>query len=135
MFKYLWEATFADGHMISQPVDDRYTGHDDTKAHNLSSFQDILDYQERSPLQFFALVGHDRQIYAVSMETGEFFVNGTTFMLDQPLEELQDRKLIYFRTNRMNMDTQEQYIYAFNFGYKGKHPESGKIMKKVVTIQ
>ena len=135
MLKYLWEATFKDGTMISQPSDDRYSKHDDTAEHNPSAFRDLLDHQEVSPLEFFALVGQDRQIYAVSLDTGEFFVNGTTFMLDQPLEELKDRKLIYFRTNRMNMQTHEQYTHAFNFGYEGKHPDSGKIVKKVVTIR
>lgn len=134
MFKYHFEAVFEDGHIITQPADDRYTGHDDSKDHNPSSFKDVLDYQERSPLQFFALIGQDRQVWAVSFINGEFYVNGHTFMLDQPLEELQDRKLIYYRTNRMNMVTREQYVHAFNFGYEGKHPESGKIMKKVVTI-
>lgn len=135
MFKYRWGATFADGHTLKQPEDDRYSKHIDSAAHNFSSFKDLLDYQEISPLQIFSLNGRDGQIYAVNLETGEFFVNGTVFMLDQPLEELQDRKVIYFRTNRMNMVTREQYTHAFNFGYEGKHPESGKIMKKVVTIQ
>lgn len=88
-----------------------------------------------SPLEFFALVGHDRQIYAVSLSTGEFFVNGGIFMLDQPLEELLERKIIYYRTKRMNMETGEQYVYAYNFGYEGKHPESGKIVKRIITIQ
>ncbi len=135
MLKYLWEATFKDGTMISQPPDDRYSKHDDKAEHNPSAFRDLLDHQETSELEFFALVGQDRQIYAVSLDTGEFFVNGTTFMLDQPLEELKDRKLIYFRTNRVNMQTHDQYTHAFNFGYEGKHPESGKIVKKVITIR
>lgn len=135
MFKYHWEATFKDGTTITQPADDRYSKHNDKAEHNPSAFRDILDHQEVSPLEFFALVGQDRQVYAVSLDTGEFFINGTTFMLDQPLEELKDRKLIYFRTNRMNMQTHEQYTHAFNFGYEGKHPDSGKIVKKVITIR
>jgi len=134
MFKYLWEATFNDEHMISQPADDRYSKHDDKAEHNPSAFRDLLDYQETSPLQTFALVGQDRQIYAVSLKTGQFFINGTTFMLDQPLEELTDRKLIFYRTMRLNTASNEQYTYAYNYGYEGKHPESGKIVKKVVTI-
>lgn len=135
MFRYLWEAVFEDGHIITQPANDRYSKHDDTKEHNPSAFQDILDYQKKSPLQFFALIGQDRQVWAVSFLNGEFYVNGYTFMLDQPLEELKDRKLIYYRTQRMNMQTREQFTYAFNFGYEGKHPDSGKIVKKVVTIR
>ncbi len=135
MLKYLFEATFKDGHMIRQPIDDRYSKHDDTAEHNLSAFTDVQEYMEKSPVDIFALVGHDRQIYAVSLETGEFFVNGTTFMLDQPLEELQDRKLIYFRTRRANLQSCEVQTYAYNFGYEGKHPESGKILKRIVTIR
>jgi hypothetical protein len=135
MLKYLFEATFKDGHMIRQPLDDRYSKHEEGAEHNFSAFTDVLDYMKQSPLAIFALIGHDRQVYAVSLETGEFFVNGTTFMLDQPLEELLDRKIIYFRTMRANLESGEQMIYAYNFGYEGKHPESGKIMKRIVTIR
>lgn len=135
MLKYLWEATYKDGHRLHQPIDDKYSRHNEGAEHNPSSFRDLLDYQEQSPLDIFALVGHDRQIYAVSLETGEFFVNGTTFMLDQPLEELLDRKIIYYRTQRMDIQTGQQYTHAYNFGYEGKHPDSGKIVKRIITIQ
>ena len=135
MLKYLWEATFKDGHIIRQPLDDRYSKHDESAEHNPSSFRDLLDYMETTPLEFFALVGHDRQIFAANLPTGEFFVNGGVFMLDQPLEELLDRKIIYYRTQRMNLETSEQYTYAYNFGYEGKHPESGKIVKRIMTVR
>lgn len=135
MLKYQFEATFKDGHTLRQPLDDRYSKHNDKAEHNPSAFRDILDYQQVSPLLMFALVGHDRQIYAVNLENGEFFVNGTVFMLDQPLEELADRKLIYFRTQRANLQTGEQHTHAYNFGYEGKHPESGKIVKRIITIR
>jgi len=132
--KYLWEATFNDDHMISQPADDRYSKHNDEAEHNPSAFRDLLDYQETSPLQTFALVGQDRQIYAVSLQTGEFFVNGTTFMLDQPLEELTDRKLIYFRTKRMDMQTREQYTHSYTLGYEGTNAK-GKREQKMITVR
>lgn len=135
MLKYLFEATFKDGHMIRQPIDDRYSKHDESAEHNKSAFTDVLDHMEKSPVDIFALVGHDRQIYAVSLETGEFFINGSVIMLDQPLEELQDRKLIYFRTRRANLQSGDVQTYAYNFGYEGKHPESGKILKRIVTIR
>ncbi len=135
MLKYLWEASYKDGTLIRQPIDDKYSKHDDSAEHNPSSFRDLQDYEAVSPLETFALGGHDRQTYAVSLKSGEFFVNGTIFMLDQPLEELLDRKVIYYRTQRMNLETGEQYTYAYNFGYEGKHPESGKIVKKVITIR
>lgn len=135
MLKYLFEATFADGHMIRQPLDDRYSKHQEGAEHNFSAFTDVQEYMEKSPVAIFALIGHDRQVYAVSLETGEFFVNGTTFMLDQPLEELLDKKLIYFRTRRASLESGAVETYAYNFGYEGKHPESGKIVKRIVTIR
>lgn len=135
MLKYLWEAAYKDGHKIQQPLDDKYSKHDNSAEYNPSSFRDLLDYCEQSPLRFFALIGHDKQVYAVNLETGEFFFNGTIFMLDQPLEELENRKIIYYRTHRMNIETGEQYTYAYNFGYEGKHPKSGKIVKRIITIR
>ena len=138
MFKYLWEAVFEDGHKITQPQDDRYSKHVEGAEHNPSSFRDLLDYAENvSPLAIFSLHANtvsDSEIYAVNLLNGEFFVNGTTFTLDQPMEELIDRKVIYYRTKRMDMTTQDQYIYAYNFGYEGKHPESGKIVKRIITV-
>lgn len=135
MLKYLWEATFKDGHRLHQPHDDRYSKHVDGAEHNFSAYTDLLDYTKVSPVEVFALVGHDRQIFALNLETGEFFVNGALFMLDQPLEELLDRKLIYFRTQRADLQSGQQYTYAYNFGYEGKHPDSGKIVKRIMTIR
>lgn len=134
MFKYLWEATFEDGRIITQPEDDRYSKHVDGAEHNFSAFRDVIDHMEKSPLEFFALVGRDRQVFAVSLKSGEFFVNGTTFMLDQPLEELKDRKIVYFRTKRANMQSREQSIHAYNFGYEGKDAK-GNVIKKVITVR
>lgn len=134
MFKYLFEASYEDGHVITQPEDDRYSKHVDGAEHNFSSFTDVMDYSEKSPLEIFALVGRDRQVFAVSLKTGEFFVNGATFMLDQPLEELTDRKIIYYRTKRMDMVNGNQIVHAYNFGYEGTD-QKGKRVKKVITIR
>ena len=134
MLKYLFEATFKDGHMIRQPFDDKYSKHQEGAEHNFSAFTDVLDYMKTSPIDTFALVGHDRQVFAVNLESGQFFMNGTVFMLDQPLEELTDRKLIYYRTMRQDMQTGDKYIYAYNFGYEGTNTK-GKREQKVVTVR
>jgi len=134
MLKYLWQATFKDGTIIRQPLDDCYSKHDDNAEHNPSAFRDIIEYQEKSPLEYFALYGRDNQVFAVNIKTGKFYVNGTTFMLDQPMEELKDRKLIYFRTGRMDMHTGKGFVYAYNIGYEGKD-NNGKIAKKVITVR
>ena len=134
MLKYLWEATFRDGHVIEQPVDDKYSKHDDKLPHNPSAFRDILDYQEKSPLAFFALIGKDLpNVYAVSMATGEFYVNNTTFHVNEELEELGKRKLIYYRTQQANLETGDVQIVSYNFGYEAKD-NNGKTVKKVLTI-
>lgn len=131
-FKYLWAAYFADGHIINQPQDDKYSKHDPEAEYNPSSFRDILDYEKKSKLVYFTLGNFSLDLKYGSISMGE---DTREFTLDQPAEELIDRKLIYYRTKRANLETGEQYIYAYNFGYEGKHPETGKIMKKVVTIR
>lgn len=135
MFKYLFTAKYEDGHEVVQPADDRYSMHDDAAEHNPSAFRDVLDYMKVSPLKSFILRGTTPpEIFAVDLRSGEFFMNGTLFMLDQPLEELTDRKVIYFRTMRMDMQTGKKYIYAYNFGYEGKDAD-GKVIKKVITVR
>lgn len=134
MLKYLWEATFLDGHTITQPADDRYSKHDDKAEHNPSAFRDILDYQKKSPLAFFALIGQEKpNIYTVSIVNGGFYVNNATFSLEQSPLELKDRKLIYFRTQQANLQTGEVQTKSYNFGYEGKD-SNGKTVKKVMTI-
>jgi len=134
MFKYTWEARFENDGVMVQPDDDRYSKHVDGAEHNKSSFQDLLDYEKISPLRIFTLKSAQGDTFAIDLKSGEFFMNGVTFKLDQPLEELTDRKLIFYRTMRMGMISREQYVYAYNFGYKGNRPGSDKIVKKVVTI-
>ena len=132
MLKYLWTAIFEDGHRIDQPIDDHYSKHDPSQAHNPSSFRDILDYQEKSPVIEFSL-NSDTAHYGVNIKTGEFNIQDTIIHLEQPLLNLADRKLIYYRTMRYDMITKERTIYAYNFGYEGKDCD-GKIIKKVITI-
>lgn len=135
MLKYLWEATFQDGHVIKQSADDKYSKHDDKAAHNPSAFRDILDYQKKSPLMFFALVGEEvPNIFAVSMATGEFYVNNATFHITGPPVESTERKLIYYRTQQANLQTGEMQTVSYNFGYEIKGV-NGKNIKKVVTIR
>lgn len=135
MLKYLWEATFQDGHVIKQPADDKYSKHDDKAAHNPSAFRDILDYQKKSPLMFFALMGEEvPNVFAVSIATGEFYVNNATFHTAGPPVDSTERKLIYYRTQQANLQTGEVQTVSYNFGYEIKDI-NGKNIKKVVTIR
>lgn len=132
ILEYHWKATFYDGHVIEQPENDRYSKHDDTKEHNPSAFRDILDYLEVSPVRLFSLHGKNGEIYAVNLETAEFFINGSRVSLEQPNEMLVNRKLIYYRTKQANLNTGEVSVVSYSFGYEGKI--YGKVVKKVVTI-
>lgn len=134
MFKYLFTATFEDGHQVKQDHDDRSINHVEGAEKNPSAFTDVLDYSKKSDVAVFSLESERGDIYAVSLKTGEFFVNGHTFMLDQPMEELTDRKLIYFRTRRLNMVSGDQYTHAYNFGYEGTTP-AGKRLQKIITVR
>lgn len=135
MFKYLFTAKFIDGHIITQPADDRSINHVEGADHNPSAYTDVQDYiKSTSPVGIFSLQSEQGEIYAVNLSNGEFFINGSLIMLDQPLEELTDRKLIYHRTGRMDTAGGEPYIYAYNFGYEGKNAK-GKTVKKVITIR
>lgn len=132
MLTYLWEATFEDGNVIVQPQDDKYSKHDDNLSHNPSAFRDILDYAEKSPLTVFALKS-GTSIYAVRLSTGEIFVNGTIFSLEQTESGLKDRKVIYFRTMSSTIDELNQQVISYNLGYEGKN-ELGKVEKRIITI-
>ena len=134
MFKYLFTAKFIDGHIITQTQDDRSVKHVEGAEHNPSAFTDVLDYQSTSPVGIFSLQAETGEIYAVNLTNGEFFINGSLIMLDQPLEELTDRKLIYHRTGRMDNKGGDPYIYAYNFGYEGLNTK-GKRIKKVITVR
>ena len=138
MLKYRWTAEFKDASFITQPEDDRYSKHDDNAEWNPSSFRDIQEHD--GVLRFFSLFDKDQTTYSVDLFTGIFTVTKKGdcsteigFSLERPLEELSDRELIYFRTMRMNMQTGEKYIYAYNFGYKGKD-NKGDIVEKTISI-
>lgn len=131
MLKYLWEARFEDGHVIQQPEDDKYSKHNDSLPQNPSAFRDILDYQKKSPLSLFALIRQeDNSVSAVSLKSGMFYINNTAFRLEQ--HPLNNRKLIYYRTQVGDLQTGESQTITFNFGYEGTN--GTKVEKKVITI-
>ncbi len=137
--KYLWTAAFEDGHIISQPADDRYSKHDDTAEWNPSAFRDVQEYSE-SPLSAFALsfVGKPNDGFSVFLRNGLFFIDADFmskfFKLEKPGEDIINRKLIYYRTRTANMVTGEQKIESYTFGYQGFNKTTGKTVEKTITI-
>lgn len=128
--KYRWIAVFDDMHIIYQPEDDQYSKHDPKAEHNPSSFRDLLDHMEKSPLDTFSL-GDD---YAVHIPSGTFTVGDLQFSLES--EPLVDRKLIYYRVVNRDIiggEWQDAIIKEYVFGYEGKNSQ-GKVEKKVLHI-
>ena len=126
--KYLWVATFKDGHKIRQPNDDRYSKHDDSSDWNPSAFRDIQEYD--SSLTYFELAG-----YALDLETGLFYPPaGDAFSLES--EPLKDRKLIYFREIEQSwVDGVDQGAETkrFAMGYAGIDKRN-KVKTKVIYL-
>lgn len=145
--KYLWSALYKDGHTIDQPVDDRYSQHDDNAEYNPSSFRDLLDYEAVSPLASFALFNplDEDDSWSVDLVTGTFVrgKSGTVFYLEQASQiPLTDRKLHYQRVVRKNtvisnrgevVEEGDPYVAGYEFGYVGKDRE-GKSVSKFVSI-
>lgn len=133
--KYLWQATFEDGHQIKQPEDDRYSKHDNKLEYNPSAFRDILDYEVLSAVKRFDLLnkGSDYVVFSVDLSTGEFVVGGRAIRLEDNNSQLTDRKLIYYRTMEKDLISGIQRCVAYNYGYEGKNSE-GKVIKKIVSL-
>lgn len=134
---YLWYAIFEDGYRFVQPEDDRYSKYDPSKTHNPSSFRDVLDYSEKSPLKAFGLYNKyiPTKSIKLTLDDGRFTTaNCDSFKLEAVGDELVDRQIIYYRTMQCDMKSGEQRVMSYNIGYKGKDRATGKVIEKVITI-
>jgi len=103
--EYLWTATFADGHIIKQPEDDKYSKHNSELEHNPSAFQDIYDYQETSTLYKFTLS------------------NGT---IEYSIYLDNDSEIIYYRNMELkfiNGIADSNNVVSYTIGYKNNKEE------------
>lgn len=134
--KYLWTAVFYDGTSMTQPQDDKYSKHDDSKEYNPSSFRDVIEYSEKSPIWAFIISNPDDEndFYGVRLADGMFCAGGKEFALDKQDEKIVDKQIIYYRTMQANMQTGEQRCVAYNIGYKGKDLATGRVTEKVITV-
>ena len=146
--KYLWSGHFADGTVIQQPHDDRYSKHDDNAEQNPTAFRDLQDYMDKSPLVLFC-VSDDVSEYWVDLVNGRFIVGGNMFSIEGQDEIITDRKLTFWREVRKerhisgkvkeNGEVETEvtddapYVAAYFFGYIGK--SKGKKVEKVIRIE
>lgn len=129
--KYLWSGIFANGVVIDQSADDKYSKHDDEAEWNPSAFRDLLDYQSVCTLKLFQLGD-----YSVNLTTGEWVVDNKHFFMDEN-DINSERKLIYFRTmQRLNNDgvwDEEPTVVSYTFGYEYKNSK-GINQTRTITI-
>lgn len=130
--RYLWTAYFDNGDEIVQPIDDRYSKHDDSAEYNPSAFRDIQEHE--GEVTYFVLDDGDGNEYLVDLVTGTFTIESMDFSLEE--EPLRDRKLIYYRemeADYVDGEMGEPRIVRYAMGYEGKNSE-GKVIKKVIHI-
>lgn len=101
--KYLFEAKFEDGSLFEQPVNNRYSKHDENAEHNPSAFRDVMDREDE--LVEFSLVG-DGHRYSVNLKTGHFTVDGAVIHIHDQFDNPHNEKLtlIYFRETVKEFD-------------------------------
>lgn len=119
-----------------QPPDDKYSKHDDSKEYNPSSFRDVIEYSEKSPIWAFAIFNPDDEndYFSVRLSDGMFCAGNKEFTLQRPGDKIVDKQIIYYRTMQANMQTGEQRCVAYNIGYKGKDVATGRTTEKVITV-
>lgn len=127
---------FYDCTIMEQPPDDKYSKHDDSKEYNPSSFRDVIEYSEKSPIWGFGIFNPDDEndYFAVRLSDGMFCAGNKEFTLQRPDDKIVDKQVIYYRTMQANMQTGEQRCVAYNIGYKGKDVATGRTTEKVITV-
>ena len=145
ILSWRWQARFADGKVICQPPDDKYSKHDDSKDWNPSSYRDFLDYFDGGKKELLAfgiwnsehheviMVGFDlKKPYIVTYRNGDDRVK---IVHDGP-EGLSDLQPIYYREMQNTVvdgKFGEPEVVAYNIGYQGKD-KSGKNVKYIHRV-
>lgn len=146
LFKYMWQAEFADGHIIKQHPQDLYSKHDIKLPTNPSSFRDFLDYFETHPngLRKFALSGEDKVVSVLFPENGkpEIHIDDINrwgsikhSIFAKQKRELTNLRPIYYRNMEAELSPSgvKKRVVGFVIGYQG-NDEHGKNVQKTVTV-
>lgn len=133
--KYLWSGIFANGKVIDQPADDRYSKHVEGAEWNPSAFRDLQDYQGICNLHIFQLNGEDQR-HSVDLRSGQFTVNRQHFFMDDN-DINSERKLIFYRVvqhhNNDGVWEEDPIVVGYKFGYEYKNSK-GRNVEKVIII-
>lgn len=146
-FKYLWSAKFANGHVVRQRPDDRYSKHNPKAEHNPSSFRDFLDYAESHPdvpvLEF--KLSNKGCAYTVSFknpkrpviyydENNKYGIATKHFEWFKCKRDLTNIRPIYFRRMEKNVMTGETRILHFVIGFQGNEPNGNNYQKTISVL-
>jgi hypothetical protein len=122
--KFLFIATFADGHTIRQTPDDKSA----IEPEKRSQFFDVLHYGAKIPLVRFELQGEHSPLgwftYAVDLVDGHFEVCGVPVRMHE--EDLTGFEIIFFRQHSHHIavgkdeDTEIGHDVVYRLGWKLK---------------
>lgn len=107
--KYLFVATFLDGRVIKQNLEDK-----SSVVETKSMFYDVLSYEEVSPLISFEMqeqgvFGIIANRFSVDLVTGKFKVNDLEFdIADQDFIPQTALKIVFFRETFMEQDVSQK---------------------------
>lgn len=146
-FKYLWSAKFANGHVVRQRPDDRYSKHNPKAEHNPSSFRDFLDYAESHPdvpLVEFTLSNKEKA-YTVSFENpkrpvihygenNKYGIHTKHFEWFKCKRDLTNIRPIYYRRMELDVMTGKKRCLGFVIGFQGNESNGNNYQKTISVL-
>ncbi len=147
LFAYLWEAKFANGHIVRQHPQDLYSKHNPKSDYNPSSFRDFLDYVEKHPdvpVVYFKLANKEKS-YTVSFENpkrpiiyydeiNKYGIPTKHYEWFRCKRDLANVRPIYFRRMEMDVMTGEKRILHFVIGFQGNESNGNNYQKTINVL-
>ena len=147
LFAYLWEAKFANGHIVRQHPQDLYSKHNPKSDYNPSSFRDFLDYVEKHPdvpVVYFKLSNKEKS-YTVSFENpkrpiiyydeiNKYGIPTKHYEWFRCKRDLTNVRPIYFRRMEMDVMTGEKRVLHFVIGFQGNEANGNNYQKTVNVL-
>lgn len=147
LFAYLWEAKFANGHIVRQHPQDLYSKHNPKSDYNPSSFRDFLDYVGKHPdvpVVYFKLANKEKS-YTVSFENpnrpiiyydeiNKYGIPTKHYEWFRCKRDLTNVRPIYFRRMEMDVMTGEKRVLHFVIGFQGNESNGNNYQKTVNVL-
>jgi hypothetical protein len=133
IMKYLFKATFSDGHIVHQTHEDTSTlVPPDKNGNGPSAFYDVLHHPGTGKLDSFSLLSENGATKAfVHMKTGEVFVDGQLQPFEKEIPSNAQRELVYWRLMHLSQGAFPE-IKGFHIGWKAT--VDSEEIQHVVTV-